>query len=82
MASVVCNRVIVKFGDREFTGHYSIGSGTITVNCGDQQETAKIGNLPPELKARMLLRELAIKAMQEESLETPSPSLAASAETL
>lgn len=66
MASVACNRVTVKIGDRTFTGHYSISDGTVTVSCGDEQETAKMGKLPPELKARMLLRELAIKTTTRE----------------
>ncbi len=65
MASHNCNRVTVKLGDRKFTGHYFIDGGKVTVSCGDEQETAQIGDVPPELRARMLLRELAMKETAE-----------------
>jgi len=48
----------IEFEGRKVTGTYVVWSGWITVTSEDGSKQAELGRLPPDVLARLLLREL------------------------
>jgi hypothetical protein len=51
--------VIVEVGGSPVLGKYAVSSGTITVTTIHGPKSAAVGDLPPTVQARLIVRELA-----------------------
>ena len=51
--------ISIRVGEREVRGRWGVDKGVVWVSTGTDSKSTQIGGSPPEVLAKMLLRELA-----------------------